>query len=1087
LLRHTKLWLGVVIALAAPASALVPEVASASTSPSANWTQLSSQGPSAREGASLAYDSARGRTVLFGGNGDLSDTWEFDGTSWTQIQVAGPPARYLAPMVYDSARRVTVLFGGYGNGYLQDTWEWDGAAWTRRFTLNLPPARDWSAMTFDSKRHRVVLFGGTGVTSLLNDTWEYDGADWSQVTTAHSPSARRGMALAFDPIRGKTVLFGGEDSLRLSDTWEYDGTDWAPISLSSAPPARLWHSMAYDSALTGVVMFGGITNAGFDSATWIYDGASWQKIASTALPADRFWASMAFDSARSALVLFGGTQGVTAPPLGDTWSLLGTNTLPINWSPSAATSAPAARVFSAMGYDSVRGVTVLFGGGTNANNLADTWEWDGFSWSQRTPTTSPPDLVAAVMAYDTRRHVSVLFGGQTGAGVNSTATWEWDGTNWTQRSLAVSPPARVWAAMAYDSTRGRMVLFGGVNGNRLGDTWEFDGNTWVQMNPTSSPSARLGSAIAFDSARGRTVLFGGEDSAGQRTADTWQWDGINWTQMPTSTAPYARFVASMAFDSQRGKTVMFAGDHIQPYGLGDTNDTWEWDGAQWTRDWTSAAPAIRAGQTMSFDSRRDRMVMFGGNNAAMSPATLYGDTWELGTGTITPAGSPAMTVTPSSMEFGSVDVGAASSGHGYVVSSGTGPLVTSMSITGDFSIAPSTDCPNAPNPLASGSSCFVFVTFSPTAAGDRTGSLTFTGNVSGGSQSLPLHGVGVQQDFTISANPSAISMQQGGPNPSSMISTTVVGSAGTIALSAQSNDPGVTASFNPTSIAAGSSSTMTVSIANSVAPGYYGLRVFGTEGALSHYVDVTLQVIAPPNFTIAANPTAVSMPQGTSAGLAINTTAVGSVSTVSLSASVTPAGPTALIPNSIAAGDTTTLTISAGYDVAPGSYNVTVTGVEGSFTHSTTVTVTVTQKGIVNGGFETGDLTGWTATGAVSVVTRAHTGSYAARLGSPSPSANSTLSQTFTVPAAGGHLIFWYAMTCNDKVKNDWFTVTITDGVTGAVSTVQVPVCSKPGWTKVTANLSSHAGHFVTVTFVNHDDGNPPDPSYTLVDDVSFT
>ena len=141
MLRHKQLWVGLVIALAAPAGALVPHVASADTSPSANWTQVAAQGPSAREGASLAYDSARGRTVLFGGNESLSDTWEFDGTSWTQVQVAGPPGRYLAPMVYDSARRVTVLFGGYGGGDLQDTWEWDGATWTRRFTVHRPPAR----------------------------------------------------------------------------------------------------------------------------------------------------------------------------------------------------------------------------------------------------------------------------------------------------------------------------------------------------------------------------------------------------------------------------------------------------------------------------------------------------------------------------------------------------------------------------------------------------------------------------------------------------------------------------------------------------------------------------------------------------------------------------------------------------------------------------------------------------------------------------------------------------------------------------------------------------------------------------------
>ena len=992
-------------------------------------------------------------------------------------------------MVYDSARRVTVLFGGYGNGDLQDTWEWDGSTWTRRFTAHVPPARDWSAMTYDSKRHVSVLFGGANATGLLNDTWEYDGNDWTQVATAHSPSARRGMAVAFDPIRGKTVLFGGEDTLRVNDTREYDGSDWTQISLSSAPPARLWHSMAYDSALTSVVMFGGMTNGGFDSATWIYDGASWQQIAVTAQPADRFWASMAFDSARSNLVLFGGTQGLTAPPLGDTWSLLGTNTLPVNWAQTTSTTAPAARAFSAMDYDSARGLTVLFGGGTNTNNLHDTWEWDGFSWSQRNPLTSPPDLEGAVMAYDSARHVSVLFGGATSTGVSS-ATWEWDGTNWTQRTLPVSPPARVWAAMAFDSSRGRMVLFGGINGNRFGDTWEYNGNTWVQISPTGSPSARMGSAIAFDSARGRTVLFGGSDSAGQRTADTWLWDGTNWTQTVTPTAPYARWAASMAFDSQRGKTVMFGGDHIQPYSLGDTNDTWEWDGAQWSRAWTSAAPAIRAGQTMSFDSRRDRMVMFGGNNAAVSPATLYGDTWELGTGITTPAGSPAATLNPTSLGFGSVDLGASSSNNLYVVSSGTGPLLTNMSITGDFSIAPATDCPNAPNPLAAGSSCFVFVTFAPTAAGDRTGSLTFTGNVSGGSLSVPLHGVGVQQDFTISANPSAFYMQQGAANPTTTISTTVVGTAGTITLTALTTDPGLSATFKPGSITAGSSSTLTIGVASSVAPGYYGVRAVGTEGPVTHYVDISLHIVAPPDFTIAASPTSLSIVQGSLDRTDITTTAIGAASSIDLSASVVPTGPTAVFAQStIVAGGLAILTVSAGYGVAPGNYTVTVTGVEGSFTHSTTVTVTVTLKGLVNGGFETGDLTGWTSTGVVGVdrTTTSHSGLFTAQVGSVSASSDSTMSQTWTVPAAGGKLTFWYSTYCPDKVKNDWFAVTITDGVTGAVSTVQAPVCSKPGWTKVTANLSSHAGDFVTVTFVNHDDGNPPDPTYTLVDDVSFS
>jgi hypothetical protein len=43
------------------------------------WTLKQDAGPSARIYSSMAYDSSRGRTVLFGGLGlgtNLNDTWE---------------------------------------------------------------------------------------------------------------------------------------------------------------------------------------------------------------------------------------------------------------------------------------------------------------------------------------------------------------------------------------------------------------------------------------------------------------------------------------------------------------------------------------------------------------------------------------------------------------------------------------------------------------------------------------------------------------------------------------------------------------------------------------------------------------------------------------------------------------------------------------------------------------------------------------------------------------------------------------------------------------------------------------------------
>src|SRR6266508_408374 len=373
----------------------------------------------------------------------------------------------------------------------------------------------------------------------------------------------------------------------------------------------------------------------------------------------------------------------------------------VNWEQESPAQSPPARTWAASAYDSGRDRVVVFGGSTDGSpNLRDTWEWDGATWTNRAPATSPPPLAGAAMAYDTARGMSVLFGGSTPTATSSD-TWEWDGTSWTKRTVSASPPPMVWAAMVYDSARGHMVLFGAYNqyGLWLSETWEFDGSRWTQAQPANSPSPRRGPGMAFDSLRNRVVMFGGSDPNAGRQDDTWEWDGTNWTHIATAVAPDERVWHSMAFDSVRNRTILFGGDHFQPYLLSEENDTWEWDGSHWTRAWTAAAPSIRAGQSMVYDSVLGRMILFGGWNAGVNPNTFFNDTWELGTDITTPPGNPALSVDPTSGEFGSVDIGASATGHYYVVNSGTGPLVITISTAGDFAVS-STDCPSAPDPLA---------------------------------------------------------------------------------------------------------------------------------------------------------------------------------------------------------------------------------------------------------------------------------------------------------------------------------------------------------------------------------------------------
>jgi hypothetical protein len=306
---------------------------------------------------------------------------------------------------------------------------------------------------------------------------------------------------------------------------------------------------------------------------------------------------------------------------------------------------PGLREGSALAYDSIRGVTILFGD-CSAQALGDTWEWNGVTWTQRFPANSPSPRCFHTMAFDSARGVVVLFGGIGQGGGLFDDTWEWDGNNWTQRTSTNHPLARYNSAMAYDSTRGVTVLFSGHASNGLGnDTWEWDGNNWTQRSPANSPPGRHSHAMVYDSKRGVTVLFGGY-KINQLLADTWEWDGINWVERQPVNYPQARFRHAMAYDSDRGVTVLFGG-MLDPNVHLVSDETWEWDGSNWIECTLGVKPSARIYHTMAYDIPRHVTVLVGGNDGSKS----LGDTWEYtgeapsptSTPTIGPSPTPTMT------------------------------------------------------------------------------------------------------------------------------------------------------------------------------------------------------------------------------------------------------------------------------------------------------------------------------------------------------------------------------------------------------------------------------------------------------------
>ena len=256
-----------------------------------NWTQLEDIGPQARWGHGMAYDKDRQRVVLFGGTADhggaanhtrvsLNDTWEWDGGSWTQMADTGPATRYGVTLAYDSRRQRTVLFGGEIAGtknqpeaLLSDTWIWDGVQWTQEQDSG-PSERSFYGMAYDSGRDRIVLFGGLEWSTtdyvLLSDTWEYDAVKWTRVADI-GPSPRHAVNLCF--TGNATLLFGGGvETLNgitaiYKDTWQWDGKHWTQRQ-DMGPAARYCAGGAGDTARSRLVLFGGASNSATFGDTW---------------------------------------------------------------------------------------------------------------------------------------------------------------------------------------------------------------------------------------------------------------------------------------------------------------------------------------------------------------------------------------------------------------------------------------------------------------------------------------------------------------------------------------------------------------------------------------------------------------------------------------------------------------------------------------------------------------------------------------------------------------------------------------------------------------------------------------------------
>jgi uncharacterized protein (TIGR03437 family) len=276
----------------------------------------------------MAYDSVHSQTVLFGGDSDnsyVNDTWLWNGTNWTQASPSNmPPERANAGMAFDSAQGMAVLFGGQqiGGNNLNDTWLWDGSNWSEVFPQSSPTPRHLFGMAYDSAQGQVILFGGLDSEgNALGDTWVWNGSNWTQQSGQTSPPARLGTYLASDSVRGQVVLFGGftANGTVLNDTWVWNGTNWTQQSPQTSPSARGDGGMVFDTKQGQAVLFGGYSAVGTFGDTWLWNGSNWTEEFLQLSPQARAKYAMAFDSGNNVTVVFGG-RNKDSFFLGDTWT-----------------------------------------------------------------------------------------------------------------------------------------------------------------------------------------------------------------------------------------------------------------------------------------------------------------------------------------------------------------------------------------------------------------------------------------------------------------------------------------------------------------------------------------------------------------------------------------------------------------------------------------------------------------------------------------------------------------------------------------------------------------------------------------------
>ena len=207
----------------------------------------------------------------------------------------------------------------------------------------------------------------------------------------------------------------------------------------------------------------------------------------------------------------------------------------------------------------------------------------------------------------------------------------------------------------------------------------------------------------------------------------------------------------------------------------------------------------------------------------------------------------------------------------------------------------------------------------------------------------PFPGTGTTPSFSVSSNPSSLTINRGASGTSAIAITRSGGFTGSVALTASGLPSGVTAAFSPASTT-GNSSMLTLAASSTATTGPATVTITGTGGGLTRTttISLTINAVATPNFTLSANPTSLTINRGASGTSNVSIARTGGfTNSVAFTASGLPTGVTATFNPASTTGASTPLTLAASSTATTGAATVTVTGTGGGLTRTATINLTI--------------------------------------------------------------------------------------------------------------------------------------------------